>query len=98
MIMKTTRYLFLVLLTTLIGMGAKAQQRNVLQVPDIETQIGNFACRKIKFCKFVQGRITAQLIRINVEYLSGLLNRPVGIGNIILLYDLACLGGQRRQQ
>lgn len=41
MIMKTTRYLFLVLLTTLIGMGAKAQQRNVLQVPDIETQIGN---------------------------------------------------------
>ena len=41
MIMKTTRYLFLVLLTTLIGMGAKAQQRNVLQVPDVTMQTGS---------------------------------------------------------
>ena len=39
--MKTTRYLFLTLLMTLIGMGAEAQQRNVLQVPDVMTQIGN---------------------------------------------------------
>lgn len=39
--MKTTRYLFLMLLMTLVGMSAEAQQRNVLQVPDVTTQIGN---------------------------------------------------------
>ena len=39
--MKTTRYLFLTLLIALISMSAEAQQRNVLQVPDVTTQIGN---------------------------------------------------------
>lgn len=39
--MKTTRYSFLMLLMALIGMSAEAQQRNVLQVPDVTTQIGN---------------------------------------------------------
>lgn len=39
--MNTTKYLFLVLLTTLIGLSARAQQRNVLQVPDVTTQRGN---------------------------------------------------------
>ena len=39
--MKTTRYLFLTLLMALVGMSAEAQQRNVLQVPDVTTQAGN---------------------------------------------------------
>lgn len=39
--MRTTRYLFLTLLMALFGMSAEAQQRNVLQVPDVTTQIGN---------------------------------------------------------
>lgn len=39
--MKTTKYLFLTLLMSLMGMGAEAQQQNVLQVPDVTTQIGN---------------------------------------------------------
>lgn len=39
--MKTTRYFFLMLLMTLFGMSAEAQQRNVLRVSDVTTQIGN---------------------------------------------------------
>ena len=39
--MKTTRYLFLVLLITLLSMSLKAQQRNVLQVPDVTIKTGN---------------------------------------------------------
>lgn len=39
--MKNTRYLFLMLLIALFGMSAKAQQRNVLQVPDVTTQTGD---------------------------------------------------------
>lgn len=39
--MKTTRYLFISLLMTLMSMNTAAQQRNVLQVPDVTTQIGN---------------------------------------------------------
>ena len=39
--MKTTRYMYLMLLMTLIGMSVQAQQRNVLQIPDLTTQIGN---------------------------------------------------------
>ena len=38
--MKTTRYLFLTLLLALFAMSAKAQQRNVLQVPDATVLIG----------------------------------------------------------
>jgi hypothetical protein len=41
MIMKTARYLFLTLLIALFGMSAEAQQRNVLQVTDVTSQIGN---------------------------------------------------------
>lgn len=33
--------MFLMLLMTLIGMSVQAQQRNVLQIPDLTTQIGN---------------------------------------------------------
>ena len=39
--MKTTRYMFLMLLMTLFGMSVQAQQRNVLQIPDLTTQTGN---------------------------------------------------------
>lgn len=39
--MKTTRYFFLTLLMVLAGMSAGAQRRNVLQMPDVSTQIGN---------------------------------------------------------
>lgn len=39
--MKTTKSIFLTLLITLLCMSAKAQQRNVLIVPDVITQIGN---------------------------------------------------------
>lgn len=39
--MKTTRYLFLTLLMALFAIGATAQQRNVLHIPDIATQVGN---------------------------------------------------------
>lgn len=40
MIMKVTKYLFLILLMTLLGINVNAQQRNVLQLPDVTTQIG----------------------------------------------------------
>ena len=39
--MKTTKYSFLIILMALFGMSAEAQRRNVLQVPDITTQVGN---------------------------------------------------------
>lgn len=39
--MKTTRYLLLTLLMALFAISAEAQQRNVLQLPDISTQVGN---------------------------------------------------------
>ncbi|MCI6828761.1 MAG: alpha/beta hydrolase, partial [Prevotella sp.] len=39
--MKTTKFIFLTLLITLLCMSAKAQQRNVLIVPDVITPIGN---------------------------------------------------------
>lgn len=35
-----TRYYFLTLLMAILGMSAEAQQRNVLQVPDVATQVG----------------------------------------------------------
>lgn len=38
--MKVTKYLFLILLMTLLGINVNAQQRNVLQLPDVTTQIG----------------------------------------------------------
>ena len=39
--MKTTKYLFLTLLMALFGLSAEAQQRNVLQLPDVTVLIGN---------------------------------------------------------
>lgn len=39
--MKTNKYLFLMLLIALCSMNVTAQQRNILQVPDVTTQIGN---------------------------------------------------------
>lgn len=39
--MKTTRYFFLMLHIVLFAICAEAQQRNILQVPDINVQIGN---------------------------------------------------------
>ena len=39
--MRTTRYLLLTLLMALFAISAEAQQRNVLQLPDISTQVGN---------------------------------------------------------
>ena len=39
--MKAVRYIAIVLLMTLMGVNVKAQQRNVLQVPDVEVQIGS---------------------------------------------------------
>ena len=39
--MKAVRYIAIVLLMTLMGMNVEAQQRNVLQVPDVEVQIGS---------------------------------------------------------
>ena len=39
--MKTTRYFFLIVLMVLFGMSTQAQQRNVLQVPDVSVKIGN---------------------------------------------------------
>lgn len=39
--MKATRYLSLLILTALFSTVVNAQQRNVLQVPDVTTQVGN---------------------------------------------------------
>lgn len=38
--MNTKRFLFLIMLTTLLGISVRAQQKNVLQVPDVLTQAG----------------------------------------------------------
>lgn len=39
--MKTVRYIFLTMFMTVVAMSMKAQQRNILQVPDMRTQTGN---------------------------------------------------------
>lgn len=39
--MKTTRYLFAMLLMALFTVSTEAQQRNILQLPDVTTQIGS---------------------------------------------------------